>query len=227
MKKIKTIGKVCGILSKIMTVLMIIAASALVITGIVLVAIPDNMIAADVSGGAEFTVYGEWIDKIPQDQIDGISEQIEDGKLNININANMVNGVEQDGNAIVLHADAGSAHFTLRKLGFALLMYSLIPGALIAVFIMFGKMMKALREGDSPFTDGVVKGMTGFAISLIPYAVLKPTAAGVGTALLTSGDFEINFGVDLSTAFAALVIILLIMIFKYGVGIQKESDETL
>ena len=227
MRKIKAIGKVCKILSKVMTVLMIIATAALLIAGTVLVAIPGDKIAADVSGEANVTVYGEWIDKVPQDQIDGLSEQIEEGKIKININANRVKGVEQDGDSIVLHAQTGSAHFTLRRVGGALLLYSLIPGALIAVFIMLGKLMKALQEGDSPFTDEVVKRMTGFAISLIPFAVLKPTSGGIASALLTTGDFDINFGVDLSTAFAALIIILLIMIFRYGAQIQKESDETL
>ena len=37
--------------------------------------------------------------------------------------------------------------------------------------------MKDVESSGSPFIDSVVKGMTGLAISLIPYAVLKPLAS--------------------------------------------------
>ncbi len=226
-RKIKRIGKVCGIFSKIFTILMIIATAGLVIAGTVLVAIPDNLIRADVSGSAQIDVYGEWIDKIPEDQIEKISSQIKEGTLNFTINANRVDGIEREGDSIVLQAGGSGYSFSLRKTGFAVLSYSLVTGALIAVFIMLEKLMKEIAEGDSPFTEAVVKRMTGFAISLIPYAVIKPLAGGLGKALMTTGSFDINFGVDLSTAFAALLIILFIMIFKHGAEIQRESDETL
>ncbi len=221
-RKIKVIGKICRILSSIMAVLMIIGTSMLVLTGIVLIAIPQESIAADVEGSADVTVYGDWVGKMTDKDFEKISEKVEEGSFSLK-----VNGIEREGNSVVLHAEGGAMHLSLRKIGFALLCYALIPGALIAVFITLRKLMRALETEESPFSDKVVKKMTGFAISLIPYALLKPTFGKLGTMLMTSGDFDIHFGVDLSTAFAALVIILIIMIFKYGAAIQKESDETL
>ncbi|MBQ7475100.1 MAG: DUF2975 domain-containing protein [Clostridia bacterium] len=226
-RKIKVIGKICRILSSIMAVLMIIGTSMLVLAGIVLIAIPQESIAADVEGSADVTVYGDWVDKMTDKDFEKISEKVEEGSFSLRIRANKVNGIEREGNSVVLHAEGGAMHLSLRKIGFALLCYALIPGALIAVFITLRKLMRALETEESPFSDKVVKKMTGFAISLIPYALLKPTFGKLGTMLMTSGDFDIHFGVDLSTAFAALVIILIIMIFKYGAAIQKESDETL
>ncbi|MBR7034124.1 MAG: DUF2975 domain-containing protein [Clostridia bacterium] len=226
-RRIKAIGKVCRILSTVMMVLMIIGTAGLVVSGIVLAVIPQSAISADVTGSADVTVSGDWIDRIPEDQIDNIPEKIEEGSFALRINGDKVKDVERDGDKIVLHAEGDARQFTLRKVGFALLCFALIPGALIAVFVMMRRLMRALETADSPFSDGVVKGMTGFAISLIPYAVLKPLASGLGRGFLLGGEVDFSFGVDLSTAFAALVIILLIMIFKYGAAIQKESDETL
>lgn len=226
-RKINKIGKVCRIFSKIFTVLMIIATAGLLLAGSILIAIPSSAIGADVSGTAQLEVYGDWADKITDKDILKVDEQIENGSLQFKDGAFKINGIERNGDAIVLSAEADGIGFSLRNIGFALLTYSLIPGALIAVFIMLEKLMKELATGDSPFTDGVVKAMTNFAISLIPYAVVKPVAGGLGRTLLTSGSFDFHFGVDLSTAFAALLIILFIMIFKHGAAIQRESDETL
>ncbi len=226
-RRIKTIGKVCRILATVMMVLMIIGTAGLVVAGTVLAVIPQSAISAEVSGSADVTVSGDWVDRIPEDQIGMIPEKIEEGSFAFRINGDKVKDVERDGDKIVLHAEGDAKQFTLRKIGFALLGYALVPGALIAVFVMLRRLMKAVETSESPFTDSVVKKMTGFAISLIPYAVLKPLASGIGRGLIMGGEVDFTFGVDLTTAFAALVIILIIMIFKYGAAIQKESDETL
>ena len=225
--KIRKIGKVCKIFSKIFTVLMIIATAGLFIAGTVLVAIPEEKFSAEITGRAQIDVYGEWVRGIPAGDVDKLSEKIEEGSLNINVDASKVFDIEKTDDGVTLNAESGTRGFSLRMVGLGLMAYALVTGALIAVFIMLGKLMKELSVSDTPFTDGVVKRMTGFAISLIPYAVLKPAASGIARSLITAGQFDVNFGADLSTAFAALVIILLIMIFKYGVVIQRESDETL
>ena len=93
---------------------------------------------------------------------------------------------------------------------------------------MLEKLMKELSVSDTPFTDGVVKRMTGFAFSLIPYAVLKPALTSLANSLIMrSNGFNFSYNIDLTTVFAALVIILLILIFKYGVKLQQQADETL
>ncbi|MBQ6262553.1 MAG: hypothetical protein IJK58_03470 [Clostridia bacterium] len=225
--KIRKIGKVCRIFSKIFTVLMIIATAALIIAGTVLVAIPSDAIRADVTGSAHVEFYGKWIDKATDEGIDELNEQIRDGKVKIDGDVITVNEVVREDDSVVLTADVGGLGFSLRKIGLALFAYALIPGALIAVFIMLEKLMKELATGDSPFTDAVVKRMKHFAISLIPFAVLKSFAAPLGTGLLLTGNYTIHLGVDLTVVFATLLIILFIMIFKHGAAIQRESDETL
>ena len=66
-RKINVLGKVCRILSIIMTVLLIIGASAMLITSAVLIALPQDSLHVDVDGSAKVEVYGDLIDMIPED----------------------------------------------------------------------------------------------------------------------------------------------------------------
>ena len=226
-RRINVIGRVCSIIASILMVLSCIATGALLIGGIVLVALPQDGVAADVTGTAKVEVYGQWVDAIPDKEIEEFNRSIETGSADLSIAGNQAAKVEREGDAIVITGTATESQFTLRRLGLALLVASLGAGALIYVYLMLSKLMKELAVCDSPFTDGVVKRMTGFAISLIPYALIKPTAMSIAGAMFASGDLEIGFNFDLGTVFAVLVIFLLIFIFKYGVSLQKEADETL
>ena len=226
-RKINVIGKVCRILATILMVLSCIAAGALLTCGVVLVALPQDGVSADVTGTARIEVYGGWIDSVSEEDIKEYNRTIEDGTTKLEIAGNRAARVEKEGDAIVISAAATEGQFTLRRLGLALLVGALGAGALIYVFLMLSKLMKELSTCDSPFTDGVVKRMTGFAVSLIPYAVIKPTVTSIAGALFASGDLEIGLNFDLGTLFTALVVFLLITIFKYGVSLQKEADQTL
>lgn len=226
-RKINVIGKICWILATVFTVLMIIGAAGLLLTGIALVAVPDRAIAAETSGNAEVVLSGEWIEKIAPEDVEEFSKQVKEGSVDLSLNAGKVQGAEKIGDTIVLQAGGALGNFTLRRVGVMLLVYSTIPGCLIYVGFALKGMMKELEKCESPFSDGVVKGMTRFAISLIPYAVIHTSASSIGKDILTSGGFDFDFSLDLTVVFAALVVVLLILIFKYGVALQKESDETL
>lgn len=226
-RKINVIGRICRVIATILMVLSCIGTGALLVTGVVLVALPQDGVAADISGTARVEVYGNWIDAIPDKDIEEFNRAIETGSTDLSIAGNQAAQVAREGDAIVIAGTAAEKQFTLRRLGLALLAASLGTGALIYVFIMLAKLMKELAVCDSPFTDGVVKRMTGFAISLIPYAVIQPTVSSIVASAFTANDFDIAFNFDLGTLFAALIIFLLITIFKYGVSLQKEADETL
>lgn len=226
-RKINVLGKICRIISMVLIVLLIIGASASLTASVVLMVIPQNSLQADVSGTAKVEIYGDMIDKMPEGTLKNIAQSIQEGALNLTINSNRVNGITQSDDSVVLDASGNIMHLTFRKIGVSLLFSSVTIGLLIYVFIMLRRLMRELEICNSPFDNNVIKAMTGFAISIIPYAVLKPTLSKLAGSLLTSGSFNINFTLDLSMVFTALVIILLIFIFKYGASLQKESDETL
>ncbi|MBR6922585.1 MAG: hypothetical protein IKH51_10350 [Clostridia bacterium] len=226
-RRINVLGKICRIISMIIIVFLIIGASASLIASVTLMVIPQNGLQADVSGSAKVEIYGDLIDKLPDGMLKNIAKSIQEGAVNFSINSNSVNGLTQSGDTVTLDASGDVTHLTFRKIGMSLLFSSMTIGLLIYVFIMLRKLMREFEICDSPFSDGVVKAMTGFAISLIPYTVLKPAFSKLAGSLLTSGNLNVDFSLDLTMAFFALVIILLIFIFKYGASLQKESDETL
>ena len=227
-RKINVIGKICRIIATILTVLTAVGAGSLLTTGVVLAVIPDNLVAVDMTAKANVAVYGKLIEQIPDSEMQNFVSQINDGSVDININGKSAVSASSDGNSIIVDTGDQFVYITTRRVGFMLIVYSVIAGSLVYVFVMLRKLMRELEICESPFCDGVVKGMTGFAISLIPYAVLNPTLRSVATSLLAARNFDISIGnADFPTIFAVLIIILLIMIFKYGASLQKESDETL
>ena len=227
--KIRTISKICGIISTIMLVLMIISTSALTIAGIALCVVPQDYITASFTPEADLSLEGKMIENYKKDFSDNLSIFLREGKRTFSIGSSnyLVDNIESNDSSVTVHAVGGKTTITARKIGISLLVSSLTTGSLIYVFIMLKSLMKAINTEASPFTENVVKKMTSFAISLIPYAVIKSSVESSVREFLMEGNVRISFNPDFPVVFFALILILLIMIFKHGVVIQKESDETL
>ena len=87
-------------------------------------------------------------------------------------------------------------------------------------------LMNLLRKCETPFSDEIIKKLTAFAYSLIPVVAFKGVLDGAKPFLSGSTEFA-GTNIDLSTLLLAAVIIILIMVFKHGALLQRESDETL
>ena len=226
-KRINTIGKVCRILSVVFLVLMIIATAGLLTAGTVLSLVPQDLVRAELKAGAEIEVTGSAVKDMSDDEAEQIAKSVNDGALKLEGGTLNVKTRTNGGDSIVIATESEKIGFSLRRVGLSLLPLSLLTGSLIVAFIFLGKLMKELETCASPFTESVVKAMSAFAFSLIPFAAIRTFATSLSSSILLSGNFDVGFGVDLSTAFAVLVILLLVTVFKYGVKLQKESDETL
>ena len=226
-RTIQVIGKVCRIISTVLMVLTAIGAGFALTAGIVMAVVPTNTLEVDVKGSTEIEVSGKLVDLIPEDAVKEYVKQIEEGTTKVTLNGQLVTDAEAGANSIILKSDGTYVYLNLRKLGIVCIISSLIAACLVYVLVMLGKLMDKLHKCESPFEDGVVKAMSQFAISLIPYAVLKPTLTALSSSILTTGNVNVNFSFDTTTVFAALVVILMILIFKYGASLQKNEDETL
>ena len=227
-RTINVIGKVCRIIATVLLVFSFIGAGAMVTAGIVLAVLPEDVVNVDMASESEFKLSGKLIQKIPDDAIVSVDDGLDTGRRFITINGISIDGVERDADgSIIMRGRVANIFFSLRRAGFALIIYSISTGCVIYMMIMLKKFMLALEKCGSPFEDGVVKAMTNFAISLIPYAVLKPVITSLANSVLMTNSFNVSYNLDLTTIFAALVIILLILIFKYGVKLQQQADETL
>ena len=225
--RINKIGKVCRIISIVLMSLMIAGTALLLVGGIVLTALPTDILSVDVHGQAEVEISGRIADNVSEDQAKRIAEKVYDNSWSLSFEGEKVKDQQTGSDVILLHANGSLTQFNLRRVGVALIVSSLITGSLIAVFLMLSKLMKALALCTSPFSDEVARRMTNFAISLFPFSLIKPIASSIASSYLLTGRGLFQFGVDLTTVFTALVILLLVSIFKYGAKLQRESDETL
>ena len=67
--------------------------------------------------------------------------------------------------------------------------------------------------------------MTNFGVSLVCVVVLKIFLSGTLSTFAIGGNYEPS--VNLGSLLLAAVVYILILVFKYGAKLQKESDETL
>lgn len=225
-RKIHTLGKVCHIVSLILTIVVIAGGVFCLVAGCALCAAPDSALMIEVTGNTQIKVSGDLIDAIPDDALDSFAQSVEYGSAPLTIDGKTVSMIRLTTDGLYLFASGNAGVITLQRLGIVLLSDCLLIGSFAYLLIMLTKLTKKLRTCESPFTADVVKAMTRFGISLIPYAILKPVVRSFAGAFLASGDISVDFRPDLPAVFTVLVFLLLITIFKYGVQLQKEADET-
>lgn len=134
--------------------------------------------------------------------------------------------IHTEGNEKVIDA---ATEASVYKLGDAIKM--LICGIifLLSVIVslwMLKSLFKAISKCDSPFSETVVRKMRGFGFSLIPVAVFSSAAETVASVFLSAGRNS-RICVQWGVVAAFLVTTCLVTFFRYGVQLQRESDETL
>ena len=91
---------------------------------------------------------------------------------------------------------------------------------------MLKRLFAVLAKCESPFCEELVTKMKAFGFSLLPVALFATIGETLSTAFLSAGrDTGISIQWGVLIAFA--VTMCLVTVFKYGVQLQKESDETL
>jgi len=87
---------------------------------------------------------------------------------------------------------------------------------------------KDIREKNTPFTEGSVKDLKILAILTLLFVIAQTV---IGAVLVYSIDIPdgipMTIGFNPVSLFVAGIIYVLYLVFKYGVELQKESDETL
>ena len=96
-------------------------------------------------------------------------------------------------------------------------------GALIAVFCMLQAVMKALKDCQTPFSENVIQKMERFGYSLIPLFAVSL----INNAVWQGWQELFSFSIKMDGLLSLVFVFLLVMVFKYGAMLQKESDDTL
>ena len=87
-------------------------------------------------------------------------------------------------------------------------------------------LFRALAADGSPFSEAVVRKMRAFSFALIPVAVFSSAGETLAFAFLSAGR-DGGICIQWGVAAAFLITLCLATVFRYGVQLQRESDETL
>lgn len=134
--------------------------------------------------------------------------------------------IHSDESAKVMEADTSPEEYNVKDLVTVFIFLTLFSASATAALWMLRRLFAVLTRCESPFCCEVVNRMRGFGFSLLPAAVFASIGETVLGCFLTAGK-STNVSIQWGVLIAFVVTMALVAVFKYGVQLQKESDETL
>ena len=241
-------GKVGKIAMTVLLVIAILATIVSLVAAIFVAALPKDALTVRVTNNAEFRINEKKFDSLwgilvgsfsyagdsnPEDMLNNGSGKIippenqEFGTELSFFNQSFSSAkIYSDGNTKVMEAKSLPAEYRSTDLVSVLIFLTLFVASVAAALFMIRRLFAVLATCESPFCEELVKKMKAFGISLLPVALFATIGETLSTAFLSAGrDTGINIQWGILIAFA--VTMCLVTVFKYGVQLQKESDETL
>lgn len=231
MSKVNKIGNAGQIIANIAKVVIAIGAIACVVSGIILMVLPDDMVVIHVDGKAAVEINMPMVgEQIVMDTGDGPTVAIgavsTEGSLELNGVEYGVVGMTPTENGFLMEAEADSYTLRFNQLTNVVFLAAVNCAAMWVVMHFVAKLCKLFKECETPFTEEIVQMLKKVAIALIPMAFLSNLTTSVTDSIM-SGNVNIVIGVDMTTVLLVLLVFMLSAIFSYGTMLQQESDETL
>lgn len=232
-KKINAAGTAGYVISILMIICAIAVLVAACIGTIAVAAIIKDDVSITVDSQAKIDLGSNSLSKLKHfigidglDNLEDLVNNTEGLDITVNgVNFKDVSAVQKDGR-VVINAEGAKNTISLKRVLFYCIVGILYCIACVIALYMVKGLMNLLRKCETPFSDEIIKKLTAFAYSLIPVVVLNSALDGAKPFLNGSTEFA-GTNIDLTTLLIAAVIIILIMIFKHGALLQRESDETL
>ena len=134
--------------------------------------------------------------------------------------------IHSDETAKVMEADTSPEEYNIKDLVTVFIFLTLFTASATAALWMLRRLFAVLTKCESPFCCEVVNRMRSFGFSLLPVAVFASIGETMLESFLTAGK-STNVSIQWGILIAFVVTMALVAVFKYGVQLQKESDETL
>lgn len=134
--------------------------------------------------------------------------------------------IRSEGNDKIIDAKSSPAEYHSSDLITLLIFTTLFCASAAAVLLMLQMLFKVLSVCESPFCMDFVSKLRTFGYSLLPVAVFASIGDTLAVRFLSAGKnagISVQWGVLVTFA----VTMCLVAVFRYGVQLQKESDETL
>ena len=229
-KKINTAGLIGYIISILLIIAMIACLVGTCIAAVGVGVISDEDVNVKTSTNINVTASGDILSKLDSFiKIDGVEElgDLSEGGKAENLEDSDLSelSVEKSENGIKVNALTNEVTFSAKRLIFALVITAVYLLAIVIMLYMIKAFMKALKSCDTPFADNVIRPMQKFGYSLIPVVVLSMINNSAWEGFINSSSFD--FSINIEAILVLAVVFILIMVFKYGAELQKQSDETL
>ncbi len=227
LKSINSIGKAGTVISTVMQILLIVGIVAVIVAGIVVMSISDDMFEFRiVSGGSiEFDTSA-----MPESAINILPYDAHNSAVNVDFSFNGINyravDTEVDGDHVTTKLEGKTNVINHSGLAIVVIAAGVILLMTMVVMIFIKKLCTSIRDCSTPFEQGVITGLERCAWVLIPWVIVSGIAKNVIESVL-SGSRNMMFSISLSTVLVIVLIFGLSYIFKYGAELQTESDETL
>lgn len=134
--------------------------------------------------------------------------------------------IHSEASSKLMQAESSPAEYNAKDLVTAFVFTTLFAASVTAALWMLRRLFAVLTKCESPFCIEVVAKMKVFGFSLLPVAVFASASETLLESFLSagrSGGISIQWGILI----AFVVTMALVAVFRYGVQLQKESDETL
>ena len=229
--KINTAGLIGYIVSIVLMIATITGMVFTAILGAAALSVSKDSVQITVNSDIGIVSEGDFLSKLDKFMsIEGIDEIGDLGKADGTVittedsDLSSVSVKKQDG-GLVVNAKTEAVTYSAKKLFVALVCGFIFLGAVTVCVYMLKRLMKALKNCETPFSEDVIKRMSGFAYSLIPAVALNIVFSGIWSSLSVGSGY--NPTINIGSILLVAVVFVLVAIFKYGAQLQRESDETL
>lgn len=130
------------------------------------------------------------------------------------------------GNEKIIGATSSPVEYHCSDLVTLLVFFTLFAASAAAALLMLQKLFRVLSVCASPFCTDFVAKLRAFGYSLLPIAVFASIGETLAIRFLSAGKHT-GVAVQWGVLIAFAVTMCLVVVFRYGVQLQKESDETL
>lgn len=247
--KVNRFGKIGKIIMTVLTVAAILVTVLSCGTAIYASTLPKDAVTISVTNQAEFKIKKNvfstvWsmltknasytTDKDPSDMLkDGNNESVLPAEnTQIDTNLNFFNQsyssatIRSDGNEKIIDAKSSPSEYRSSDLVTLIVFIALLAASASVALFMLQKLFKVLSVCESPFCSDFVSKLRAFGYTLLPVALFASIGETLAVRFLTAGNtsgISIQWGILLAFA----VTMCLVTVFRYGVLLQKEWDETL
>lgn len=240
-------GKVGRIVMTILLVIAILATAASLTATIYVAALPKDALTVRVTDHAEFRINEQNFDSLwgflaghfsyagstapgmlSEDGSAVVPPENQDFQTELSFFNQSYSSAKiySDGSTKVIEAASAPAEYRSTNLVSVMVFLTLLLASVAAALFLLRRLFAVLTKSASPFCDALVKQLKAFGFSLLPVAVFATVDETLSTAFLSAGKnsgVQIQWGILIAFA----VTMCLVAVFRYGVQLQKESDETL